>query len=186
MSLQWAHLQTLHLSTLDSPGTSLTGLMSWTKAMCTIITAAWLELWDQRNTDCHGKDSSHKATVAQEQAIREITILDLYKNKVLQHNHSIFLYDLHNQCQHPTNHICQFNTNPSFIVKSVKDACSLSILHVQTIQSYFSNQTAAGSLFSQRGPWGQPILADPDMEPQMQRLYLEKCYPFIYGRNSAQ
>jgi hypothetical protein len=92
MSLQWAHLQTLHLSTLNSPGTSLTGL-SWTKAMCTIITAAWLELWDQRNTDRHGKDSSHKATVAREQAIREITILNLYKNKVLQHNQWIFLFN---------------------------------------------------------------------------------------------
>jgi hypothetical protein len=61
MSLQWAIIQSQHLSSLDPHSTSLTD-PSWTKAMCTIITTECITLWDRRNTNCHSKDLSHKVS----------------------------------------------------------------------------------------------------------------------------
>jgi hypothetical protein len=107
MSLQWSITQSQHLLSLKSTSTSLTG-PSWTKAMCTIITTEWLDLWDQQNTDCHGKELSHKAIAACEQAIHKITILSSYKNKILQRDHAIFLENLEALCHHPTSQLCQW------------------------------------------------------------------------------
>jgi hypothetical protein len=143
MSLQWSITQSQYLLSLESTNTSLTG-PSWTKAMCTIITTEWLDLWDQWNTDCHGKELSHKAIAAREQAICEITILYSYQNKIFQLDHTIFLENLEALCHHPASHLRQWiNTHQPVILQSIKHARSLSNLHVRTIQSYFTQHTGA-------------------------------------------
>ena len=55
----------------------------------TIITL-WLELWEECNKDQHGRDETQKAKHESEQAIREITILYTYQDKVLQRERHIF------------------------------------------------------------------------------------------------
>jgi hypothetical protein len=53
----------------------------------------------QRNGDRHGINSTAKAIAHKEQAIREMTILYSYKDKVLQRHQQIFLHDIEHHLQ---------------------------------------------------------------------------------------
>jgi hypothetical protein len=140
MSTQWAKLQTKHLKSnhIDIPG--LSG-HAWTKTICTTIMTLWLELWDQRNKDRHGVDSTQKSIQIRDQAIREITILYTYKNKVLQRGRIIFDQDLADHTNHDTKYIRQWiNTHQTSILRSAKKAKTNAILNVRTLPTYFTQQ----------------------------------------------
>jgi hypothetical protein len=137
---QWAHNQTLFLQTLPTPIKGLSG-NKWVSAICTVITKAWLELWDLRNKDRHGADSNLKSVALHAQAVREITILYSYQNTVLQKDRSIFATDLNEISAGDTNHIRQWiNTYQAVILKSVQSAKNNAVLNVQTITTYFPIQ----------------------------------------------
>jgi hypothetical protein len=55
----------------------------------TVMTTAWLELWDLRNKDRHGTDSSEKSKELRDQATREIEILYSLQDKALQKDRNI-------------------------------------------------------------------------------------------------
>jgi hypothetical protein len=59
-----------------------------------VITTLKPDLWDQRNKDHHGIDTSTKAVILREQAVHEIEILYTYQDKVLQRHHTIFTKDI--------------------------------------------------------------------------------------------
>jgi hypothetical protein len=93
ISLQWAHQQDDYLRFCQNKLKGLSG-PKWAKRSHTIITAQWIKLWDKRNGDRHGSNSTAKAKVLKEQAIRELTILYTYKDKVLQRHRHIFCQDI--------------------------------------------------------------------------------------------
>jgi hypothetical protein len=137
VSVHWAQLQDKYLKSSYIQSKQLTG-DKWSKAICTVVTTLWLELWAQRNTDRHGVDSSTKSIAAREQALRELVALYQYKDKVLQKHRSIFTIDIQVHSQGDTNYIRQWiNTNQAVITKSAKDARIKSITNVRIISSYF-------------------------------------------------
>ena len=134
---QWSHLQSQYLHSQNIKIKGLTG-DSWTKIMSTTIIILWLELWDARNKDRHGKDSTQISKLAHEQAIREITILYTYKRQVLQRDRHIFDKDLQYHIQGETRYLRQWiNTHQPVILKSTKTAKINSAINVRTIPSYF-------------------------------------------------
>jgi hypothetical protein len=57
---QWAQCQSLFLQTLPTPIKGLSG-EKWVSVICTVITKAWLDLWELCNKDRHGADSILKS-----------------------------------------------------------------------------------------------------------------------------
>jgi hypothetical protein len=137
MSVDWGKRQSVFLALQDIPDDHFTG-DKWTVAICTVIMTSWLELWDARNKDRHGADSSEKSLKLREQALREIDSLYSSKNKVLQRDQNIFSEDINVLKQKHTSYLRQWiNTNQPIILKSIQDAKQLSLLHVRTMQTYF-------------------------------------------------
>jgi hypothetical protein len=113
---QWAHCQSLFLQTFPTPIKSLSG-DKWVSAISTVITKAWLELWELRNKDRHGVDTHLQSAALHAQAVRENTILYSYQNTVLQKDRSIFTTELHELSAGNTNHIRQWiNTHQAVIL----------------------------------------------------------------------
>jgi hypothetical protein len=134
---QWAVCQSNYLKTQNNTAKGLSG-DKWVSTICTVITSAWLELWDSRNKDRHGADSSLKSIALSAQAVREIRILYTYQDKVLQKDKHLFTTDLSTQISGPTNHIRQWiNTYQKVILKSAKAAQTIAVLNVRTITTYF-------------------------------------------------
>jgi hypothetical protein len=137
---QWAQCQSLFLQLLPTPIKFLSG-NKWVSAICTVITKAWLELWELRNKDHHGADSTLKSLALHAQAVQEITILYSYQNTVLQKDQSIFTPNLHKLSAGNTNQIQQWiNTHQAVILKSAKAAKTNAVLNVWTINTYFPIQ----------------------------------------------
>ena len=115
---------------------------SWVKIISTTIITLWLELWDARNKDRHGAESSQKSKLADKQAIREMTILYSLQTQVLQCDRHIFDQELPDQVLGDTRYIRQWiNTNQAAILKSTKSAKINSVLNVRTISSYFDKRS---------------------------------------------
>ena len=137
MSNQWATLQSHYLKSQQIKTKGLSGEV-WTKVICTTIITLWLELWDERNKDQHGRDETQKAKRESEQAIREITILYTYQDKVLQRDRHIFDKSIDSHIKCDTRYLRQWiNTNQPVILKSAKSAKTKSILHVHILSTYF-------------------------------------------------
>jgi hypothetical protein len=138
ISLQWAKQQDKYLKFRQNKLKGLSG-PKWAKTMCTIITTQWIQLWDKRNGDRHGADSSTKAQALNEQAAREITILYNCKDKVLQRHQNIFHHDIEYHINGRTDYMRQWiNTHQAVIKKSMQDAKSRSVLNVRTLLTYFT------------------------------------------------
>ena len=137
LSIHWSSLQSKYLRDhfIDIKG--LTG-EKWASQIATTIMNSWLELWDSRNKDRHGRDAAHKLISLHDQASRELELLYEYHDKVLQRDRIIFSPDLATHLQKPTRIIRQWiNTHQAVILKSTSQAKLLSILNVRTLESYF-------------------------------------------------
>ena len=107
------------------------------KILCEVFTH-WNKLWDVRNEDLHGKDTTSQARASKEQAFRELDLLYALKNKVLQRDTQIFYESLDQHKLQPTRSIRQWiNTYQPLILKSVKDAKTKSLIHVRPLTTYF-------------------------------------------------
>ena len=139
LSTQWSSLQSKYLHDNSIIIKGLTG-DKWAKQIATSIMNSWLELWDSRNKDRHGRDAAHKLISLHDQASRELELLYEYHDKVLQRDRHIFAPDLATHLQKPTRIIRQWiNTHQAVILKSSSQAKLLSILNVRTLQSYFQD-----------------------------------------------
>ena len=137
LSLQWAACQSRYLSHSPHLSKKLSG-PKWTNQIATFIITNWLELWDIRNKDRHGRDQKGKQKSLHDQAMRELTILYSFKEKVLQRHHTIFDQSLDDIQNKPSHYIRQWlNTHQAVILKSAKDAKVLSLLGVRPLTSYF-------------------------------------------------
>ena len=111
---------------------------SWSRKILCHIFTHWNDLWQTRNTDLHGQDTSAKARTAKDQAIRELQQIYSLQDKVLQRDTSLFYDSFENHTSMPTHSIRQWiNTYQPLILKSTKDAKDKSLLHVRPITSYF-------------------------------------------------
>ena len=136
MSLQWASLQSNHLSTINDVPKSLSG-PKWTTQIATTILLSWLDLWKLRNHR-HGRDTAHQKLALHDQVMREIEIMYTYKTKVLQRDHSIFDLSLDAIKDKPHQYLRQWlNTHQTVILHSAASAKRLSLLDVRTIPMYF-------------------------------------------------
>ena len=136
-SKRWSSLQAYYLTSHQIKIKGLSG-DSWVQHISNIIITQWLELWDSRNADRHGRDSSHKQRCLHDQVLREITILYQHKTKVLQRDHSIFGTSLEEQSNKPTRYLRQWiNTHQAVILQSVHMAKLHSLLNMRTLTSYF-------------------------------------------------
>ena len=135
-SLQWARLQQTHLSA-QQPIKGRSG-DRWTSQMATLLLRAWLDLWELRNQDRHGKDAALKAKAKKEQTLRELELLYALRPQVLQKDRSLFFATYDQHTDKPTHLICQWiHTYCPVLLKSAKDAHLRSLLNVRTITSYF-------------------------------------------------
>jgi hypothetical protein len=89
----------------------------------------WHLLWDSRNQDRHGRDTTHKKLALHEQAVLELHILYTYQTKVIQRDCLIFNTPIETHKEKNSHHIPQWiNTYQAIILKSAKDAKILSLL----------------------------------------------------------
>jgi hypothetical protein len=117
---QWAALQSQYLQEKRPAVINLSG-EKWTASICTVITTMWLTLWDLRNKDRHGADSSLQSQALKEQATCEIKILYTSQDKVLQKDKLIFNKDISLHIDSKTAHICQWiNTNQQKLYSKVQ------------------------------------------------------------------
>jgi hypothetical protein len=83
MSIKWSQVQQQYLGAFDPKKNGTT----WTVNMIRTILKGWLEVWEIRNKDRHGRDRLSKAQADRAQAIRELEQLYELKDQVLpQHN----------------------------------------------------------------------------------------------------
>ena len=142
ISLQWAVCQSQFLSRSPHLSKNLSG-QKWSNQITSFIITNWLDLWDTRNKDRHGRDTKSKQLSLHDQAMRELGILYALKNKVLQRHHSIFDLSLADIQNKPQQYIRQWlNTHQPVILKSIKDAKLMSLLGVRSLPSYFPTQRA--------------------------------------------
>ena len=133
---QWATLQQWHYS--GFPKVKGRDGSSWSRKILNHIFTHWNTLWDTRNQDRHGKDSTTRAKAAKEQTIRELEALYTIRHTVLQRDAKLFYEDITDHKAKPTNTIRQWiNTYQPLILKSAKDAKNKSLLHVKPINTYF-------------------------------------------------
>ena len=83
MSEQWSQEQQHHLGRYDKKKNGLT----WATDVIQLILESWLQLWELRNGDRHGRDVQTKAQAKRAQAIRELELAYEYKDHILvRHN----------------------------------------------------------------------------------------------------
>ena len=111
---------------------------SWSRKILIHIFTHWNILWDSRNQDQHGKDTSTRAKALKDQVIRELEILYSIRHTVLQRDSNLFYDNIEEHQAQPTNTIRQWiNTYQPLILKSAKDAKTKSLLHMKPINTYF-------------------------------------------------
>ena len=136
ITLEWSRLQQLHLSPLP-PIKGHDGA-HWSKTILTTVFNQWNTLWDARNADRHGRDSATRAKAKKDQAIIQLEALYTLRHKVLHRDRSLFHDHLDDHKEQPTRSIRQWiNTYQPLLLKSVKDAKTLSLLNVRTLPHYF-------------------------------------------------
>ena len=79
LSNQWAHHQQEYLGSYDRMKNGHT----WSIKVAQTILEGWLELWQSRNLDRHGRDSQSKAQLDKDQAVRELEMLYGYQGQIL-------------------------------------------------------------------------------------------------------
>ena len=83
LSNQWSQMQQAHLGIFDKKQNGMT----WATDVIQLTLENWLEVWNIRNGDRHGRDTLTKAQAKREQAIRELELAYAYKDQTLpQHN----------------------------------------------------------------------------------------------------
>ena len=111
---------------------------SWSRKILCLIFTYWNKLWDTRNQDLHGKDTSTRAKATKDQAIKGLNRLYTNRQKVLQQDTSLFFPSLEDHKLLPSHSIRQWiNTYQHLILRSAKDAKTKSLLHVRPITAYF-------------------------------------------------
>ena len=65
----------------------------WVRQFGQILMTAWLELWDLRNKERHGRDEEERKAKRVESLRKQLEELYSLKTKVLQADRSIFLFD---------------------------------------------------------------------------------------------
>ena len=136
ISTQWAEMQQWHYD--GFPKVKGRDGSSWSRKILNHIFTHWNQLWDTRNADLHGKDTTTRAIAVKEQSIRELEILYSYRHKVLQRDATYFFDSLDEHKSLPSHIIRQWiNTYQPLILKSAKDAKTKSLLNVRPITTYF-------------------------------------------------
>jgi hypothetical protein len=77
----------------------------WSKTMISYIFTNWNTLWEACNSDRHGNDVVTKAHAHKDQALLELENLYAFRNVVLSRDRSLFLNDLADHKEKPTNSI---------------------------------------------------------------------------------
>ena len=85
MSSQWSTEQQHHLGRFDKQKNGMT----WATDVIQLILESWLQVWDLRNGDRHGRDAQTKAQARRAQAIRELELAYEYKDLILAHHNWI-------------------------------------------------------------------------------------------------
>ena len=140
MTLQWAYTQQDHLNGLP-PIKGHDG-HHWTRSIIGEIFKHWNDLWDSRNGDRHGKDTTTKAQVMKTQAHVELDAAYLLRDKVLHRDRHLFHADIATHRALPTRVVRQWlNTFLPVLLKSCKDAKVRSLLNVRSLATYFPTRT---------------------------------------------
>lgn len=110
LSKRWASIQQAYLEsrpTTASTDNDQRGLQ-WTVSTIDCIFKCWLDLWDIRNQDRHGKDLEAQLRRDKEQAQREVQALYDQRPSVPQRLQSIFLHPLATMLQKSTCYLRAF------------------------------------------------------------------------------
>jgi len=64
--------------------------MAWTTNVSSMIFHHWLDLWDLRNGERHGKKLAERSKLEKQQAVREVDLLYEYKDYIKPEHEFIF------------------------------------------------------------------------------------------------
>ena len=78
LSKSWAQAQQSHIGAFDPRNNGKT----WATKIIGCLLQAWLDIWDQRNGDRHGRDQQTRQQALKAQAIREVELLYELKGQV--------------------------------------------------------------------------------------------------------
>ncbi len=79
LSNEWSKMQQKHLGAFDRKKNGQT----WTITMAQTILEGWLDLWECRNGERHGRDAQTRAEAQRQQALRELELLYAWKGHVM-------------------------------------------------------------------------------------------------------
>ena len=85
LSREWSKAQQRHLGAFDRKKNGQT----WATDIAQLLLEGWLELWQLRNDDRHGRDVQTKAQAQCTQALRELKLAYEFKEKILTHHNWI-------------------------------------------------------------------------------------------------
>jgi hypothetical protein len=107
-AIGWTHMmkgrlatawKTHQQETMNGKETKHKNAQTWSTAITHTILQHWLDLWNIRNTDRHGRDWQSKQVAAKAQVLREIKQLYEYKGMIMPHQEWIFHTTLEQQQQ---------------------------------------------------------------------------------------
>ena len=105
LSKQWLHIQEDHLVGTQQRTNKING-ETWAVAIIHTMWKHWLELWESRNEDRHGKDQATRSMANQYQASREVQLLyEKYQGRIMAQDNHIFNTPLHEMLEKPYHHL---------------------------------------------------------------------------------
>ena len=151
-STEWTSLQRHHLL-ITGITDNRTSSDKWAPTLISTYWRYWLRLWQLRNEQTHGADSSEQATRKREQIHREMDQLYSLKNSVLSCDRDFFHDNLDKHKSMYTSQLQTWIHNYSGIIKrSVREAATKSINNTLHLGKHFEGRRVRKTKVSRRPP----------------------------------
>lgn len=98
---QWGHMQETYRTTLTTTVDAVPG-STWVHRMGRLLLDGWLDLWQQRNLERHGKDQIQQDAFRIQVLTQQLTDLYSYKMKVCPTERPLFYSTVAEHLQHHT------------------------------------------------------------------------------------
>jgi hypothetical protein len=139
MSTEWSALQDDYLSANKIVDQALSG-KQWVSGIVATVWKLWIEVWEDRNGEVHGRDATTREIAKKEQAMREVRAIYRYKELVCAEDRSLFRNnaDIHlAEFSHSSAIINWVAIHKPLVIASMAQAKILSTLGVQPLTAYF-------------------------------------------------
>ena len=137
-SQKWAILQSQHCRNTRPTSPQATG-PKWVLSIGRLLMDQWLELWQIRNQERHGKDLAEEAEKRKKVVIKELTALYEFRNQVCPSEMNLFYASVEEHVrQHPSTTTLEswIDTHKDAIKASSQQAMQMGIRRNRTLYDY--------------------------------------------------